>query len=519
MFDYAVSPIVDLTANMKNMYASRQSSTQHTVNLDYSSYSLPVGWSFVNLTSNAVEIGRSSIYDSVSYTNLVLYEVVCYGAYLSDSQSTQVLDYLNAKWAMSNTAATPTLSLASGAYPSAQTVSISTLTPGATIYYTTDGSVPTTSSAVYSSPVNINSSVTIRAMTSKSGLTTSSVASGAYVIDTTAPTATISTSAASTTNVTPIPVTITFSESVTGFIDADVTVTNGTKSGFSGSGTTYTMNVTPSTQGAVTVNVAANAAQDSAGNNNTAATQLSRIFDSVAPTVAITSSPASGPTNNSAMTLTFTFSEGVTGFTASDVSLTNATAGSFTTTNSSVYTLAITATGSAVSASVPANSTIDSASNGNIASTPWSIVYDNSVSAPTFNPPPGAYSGEQSLTLTSSTSGSTIYYTIDGSTPTTTSSIFTAAINISKSTTIKAIAVKSGSIDSSLTTADYTVYGALPVQSNLNIWLDASDAATLFQDSAGTVPASGNGNPVARWLDKSGGGRHFTQSTAASAPI
>jgi uncharacterized delta-60 repeat protein len=196
--------------------------------------------------------------------------------------------------------------------------------------------------------------------------------------DNVAPTVTISSTAASSTNVSPIPVTITFSESVTGFIDADVTVTNGTKSGFSGSGTTYTVNVTPTAQGAVTVNVAANVAQDSAGNNNTAATQLSRTFDSVAPTVAITSSPASGPTNNSAITLTFTFSEAVTGFTASDVSLTNATAGTFTATSSTVYTLGVTATGSNVTANVAANAANDNAGNGNTAATQLSITYDNS---------------------------------------------------------------------------------------------------------------------------------------------
>ena len=50
------------------------------------------------------------------------------------------------------------------------------------------------------------------------------------------------------------------------------------------------------------------------------------------------------------------------------------------------------------------------------------------------------------------------------------------------------------------------------------MWYDPSDPATLFEDSAGTVPAS-VGGPVARMLDKSGRGNHAVQSTAAARPI
>lgn len=50
------------------------------------------------------------------------------------------------------------------------------------------------------------------------------------------------------------------------------------------------------------------------------------------------------------------------------------------------------------------------------------------------------------------------------------------------------------------------------------LWLDASDLSTLFQDSAGTVPVTTDGDPVGRWNDKSGNGRNFTQSTSGSRP-
>lgn len=48
----------------------------------------------------------------------------------------------------------------------------------------------------------------------------------------------------------------------------------------------------------------------------------------------------------------------------------------------------------------------------------------------------------------------------------------------------------------------------------LALWLDASDASTLFQDAAATTPATATSDPVGSWLDKSGNGRHATQSTA-----
>ena len=46
--------------------------------------------------------------------------------------------------------------------------------------------------------------------------------------------------------------------------------------------------------------------------------------------------------------------------------------------------------------------------------------------------------------------------------------------------------------------------------SGLDVWLDGSDATTLFQDVAGTTPVTATGNPVALWKDKSGNGNHAT---------
>ncbi|MBI2603696.1 MAG: right-handed parallel beta-helix repeat-containing protein, partial [Deltaproteobacteria bacterium] len=80
--------------------------------------------------------------------------------------------------------------------------------------------------------------------------------------------------------------TVTFSESVTGFISGDVTVGNGSVSSFAGSGTTYTFNLTPTANfdGTVTVNVAAGVASDVAGDTNTAANQYSYTYQ-IYPTI------------------------------------------------------------------------------------------------------------------------------------------------------------------------------------------------------------------------------------------
>lgn len=49
-------------------------------------------------------------------------------------------------------------------------------------------------------------------------------------------------------------------------------------------------------------------------------------------------------------------------------------------------------------------------------------------------------------------------------------------------------------------------------------WFDANDRTTLFQDYNGTVPVTAVGQPVGKWLDKSGNGNHASQPVSASRP-
>lgn len=79
------------------------------------------------------------------------------------------------------------------------------------------------------------------------------------------------------------------------------------------------------------------------------------------------------------------------------------------------------------------------------------------VAAPVMTPGDGAtFSSTQAVSIACDTVGASVYYTINGTTPTTSSTLYSGAISLSATTTIKAIAVKSGMTNSTVTSAVYT---------------------------------------------------------------
>jgi hypothetical protein len=80
-------------------------------------------------------------------------------------------------------AATPLFNLAGGTYSSAQTVVVSDATPGAKVYFTTDGTTPTAASNAYAAPIAVSSTQTIQAIAIAVGYSRSSVATATYIID------------------------------------------------------------------------------------------------------------------------------------------------------------------------------------------------------------------------------------------------------------------------------------------------------------------------------------------------
>jgi hypothetical protein len=115
------------------------------------------------------------------------------------------------------------------------------------------------------------------------------------------------------------------------------------------------------------------------------------------------------------------------------------------------------------------------------------------AATPTFSPPGGTYSTAQSVTISDTSSGVSIYYTTDGSTPTTASTRYTTPIPVSTTTTIRAIAAGSGWTNSAVGSATYTIQipttpaapsslnatAPFPNQVNLS-WIDNASNETAF---------------------------------------
>jgi len=88
----------------------------------------------------------------------------------------------SAAYVTAQQAATPAFSVTGGTYATNQSVTITDGSAGATIYYTTDGTMPTASSTVYSGPIQVMATGTIEAIATASGYSTSAVATATYTI-------------------------------------------------------------------------------------------------------------------------------------------------------------------------------------------------------------------------------------------------------------------------------------------------------------------------------------------------
>jgi len=112
------------------------------------------------------------------------------------------------------------------------------------------------------------------------------------------------------------------------------------------------------------------------------------------------------------------------------------------------------------------------------------------AATPTFSPAPGTFAAGQSVTLADATNGATIYYTTDGTTPTTSSSTYTSAIPFAVDMTIEALGMASGYTASTVAQGVFRVAGpsvSVVLSTHDETQLMAAQAATLFTDTtAGT---------------------------------
>ena len=186
----------------------------------------------------------------------------------------------------------------------------------------------------------------------------------------------------STTKTTPIDLIFTSTEATTNFAVEDISFNNGTLSNFAAiSDTVYTARFTPTGPGPVacTIDVLAGAYTDAATNLNNLATQFAFTFDSVPPTMAITSSAGtSGSTiiNNETIPLTFTSSKATNNFVVGDISVTNGTLSSPLGGSGSVYTATFTPTRQGLcTINVASGTYTDAAGNNNAAANTFSFGY------------------------------------------------------------------------------------------------------------------------------------------------
>jgi LruC domain-containing protein len=125
------------------------------------------------------------------------------------------------------------------------------------------------------------------------------------------------------------------------------------------------------------------------------------------------------------------------------------------------------------------------------------------VSAPVFTPAGGTFNDVQTVTISSATSGATIRYTTDGSTPTaSTGTVYSSPISVTTGMTIKAIAYKSGLIDSSVSSSVYILKCADPIFTPAAGGFDrpttvtitsATPGATIRYTTNGTEPTVSSG--------------------------
>ncbi|MGC3996130.1 MAG: fibronectin type III domain-containing protein [Anaeromyxobacter sp.] len=157
------------------------------------------------------------------------------------------------------------------------------------------------------------------------------------------------------------------------------------------------------------------------------------------------------------------------------------------------------------------------------------------VAMPDFNPPSGVYSSAKSVQILSGTSGASVYYTTDGTTPTTSSTLYTGPVTVSASSLLRAIAV-SGSVSSGASSSTYIITGtvsvpttptgvaAVPASSTSATvsWAGVSSATsyTVYRASSSSGTYASAGTTTSTSLTDSGltaGGTYYYYVTASNS--
>lgn len=286
----------------------------------------------------------------------------------------------------------PTLSPAAGTFTSAQVVNITDGNPNATIRYTVDGTEPTATSTVYTMPITVSTTMTIKAIASLTGMVDSLVSIGVYTIQTLAP--------AATPTFTPAAGTYAGAQNVT-----IATTTTGAE-------IYYTIDGTEPTEASLLYTAPVRIANSSVLKARAYAT--GKAPSAVATAAYTITTPAAAKPTISPNGGTFTAAQAVTLATTETggqiIYTTNGTIPNTTTGTiyTAPFTLAQTATVNAIVVNVP----------GKEPSAVATAVFTINIELPiAFDKQTGTYNNDVSVAITSTTVGATVCYTKDGSDP------------------------------------------------------------------------------------------------------
>jgi hypothetical protein len=326
--------------------------------------------------------------------------------------------------------AAPAFSVAAGSYPTAQKVALSESTKGATMYYTTNGTRPSGASTKYAGAIAVSSSETLQAIAEEAGYSPSPIATAAY-------------------NIGPPAATPKFSVAAGTYSSAQSVTISDTTSG----ATIYytTNNTTPTTS----------SAQYSTAIVVAASETLQAM--ATAPNYSPSAVAKAAYTINYPQAATPTFSVPAGSFSsAQSVTISDTTTGNtiYYTTNNTTPTTSSTKYSAAVAIStsetLQAIAAAPNYTQSAVASATYTITATQ-VATPGFSVAAGTYSSPQRVALSETTKGATMYYTLDGTTPTTSSTKYAGSFVVSSSETVEAIGVEAGYTQSAVAKAIYTI--------------------------------------------------------------
>jgi chitobiase/beta-hexosaminidase-like protein len=122
------------------------------------------------------------------------------------------------------------------------------------------------------------------------------------------------------------------------------------------------------------------------------------------------------------------------------------------------------------------------------------VTTSTATTLPAFTPPGGSYSTAQNVIIADASRDAAIYYTTDGTTPTTASKVYSAPITVTTTgTTLKAIAIAPGYPQSAVATAVYTITSppaATPIATQTITIAESTAGATVYYTTNGTTPTT-----------------------------